>query len=83
MSSASLEVLQELPSLAARLRRGEEDRMPSLNGPSGGRVAQPARLFPPADPRPLLQHEEPLAESPAYLGLRNGSSMVVLASVSS
>ena len=82
MSSASLEILRELPSLSARLRRGQEDRMPGRVQPNAPRVAQPARLFPPADLRPLLPNEEPLAERPAYLGLQDGSSLVVLASVS-
>ena len=87
MSSASLEVLQELPSLAARLRRGQEDRMPG-SLPSGPRlnqrqvVAQPAQLLPPVDLRPLLPNEEPPGEGLAHFQLRAGSSLVILARVS-
>ena len=82
MSSASLEVLQELPSLSARLRRGQEDRMPGQlpAGPRQG-VARPAQLLPPLDLRPLLPNEEPMAENVAQFDLRAGASLVVLARV--
>ena len=82
MSSASLEVLRELPSLSARLQRGQEDRMPGSlpTGPQQS-VAQPAQLMPPIDLRPLLANEEPPAEGLAHFGLRAGSSIVVLARV--
>ena len=83
MSGNSCEVIRELPSLAARLRRGQTDRMPGrLPGVSDGlgRVQAAPRLLPPMDDRPLLDHAEPIGRlTPFDLA---PSTLIILAKVS-